>query len=235
MDLFIRGGTVVDGSGKAGFAADVAVKDGRIAEIGRIDPPADVPVLDAKGCLVTPGFIDIHSHSDFTLLVDPRAVSSITQGVTLEVVGNCGHGCAPVTDPELVRSNIYGYEPSHGVRWRSMRGYFEALEAARPAVNVASLVPNGNLRLAVAGVVDRPSTLEEIARMRRLLRAALEEGAIGYSTGLEYGIERGCSEEEIHELCAVARESGGYYATHTKSRWSAEGRDCRSHPGGARY
>ena len=176
-----------------------------------------MPVLDARGLYVTPGFIDIHSHSDFTLLADPRAVSSVTQGVTFEVVGNCGHGCAPVRDPLLAAANIYGYEPTLGIHWRTMAGYLQAVEEARPAVNVASLVPNGNLRLGVAGLVDRPSTPEELAEMRRLLEQSIEEGAIGYSTGLEYGLERGCTEEEIQALCRTTANSGGFYATHTRN------------------
>lgn len=217
MDLLVRGGTVVDGTGSAAVRADVAIEGDRVREIGIIDPSPDVRVLDATGCLVCPGFIDIHSHSDFTLLVDPRAVSSISQGVTTEVIGNCGHGCAPVRDPELVPSNIYGFEPSHGIQWRSMGEYLDRLEEARTAVNVASLVPNGNLRLAVAGVVDRPSTRAEIAEEQRLLTESLEAGAIGYSTGLEYGIERGCSESEVQSLCQTTKAAGGFYATHTRN------------------
>ena len=173
-------------------------------------------MLDATGLHVTPGFIDIHSHSDFTLLADPRAVSSVTQGVTFEVVGNCGHGCAPVHDPELVVANIYGYEQAVGIKWRTMAGYLAALEEARPAVNVASLVPNGNLRLAVTGLVDRPATPEEVRRMRSLLEQSIEEGAIGYSTGLEYSLERGCA-DEIQALCRTTADRGGFYATHTRN------------------
>jgi N-acyl-D-amino-acid deacylase len=150
-------------------------------------------------------------------LVDPRAVSSIAQGVTMEVVGNCGHGCAPIRNAELVRSNIYGFDSDYGLRWNSMEGYLDCMEKAQPAVNVASLVPNGNLRLVAAGVVDRPSTPDEITEMRRLLQESLDAGAIGYSTGLEYGIERGCSEDEVQQLCQVTRERGGYYATHTRN------------------
>jgi N-acyl-D-aspartate/D-glutamate deacylase len=217
MDLLIRGGTVIDGTGSAGVRADVAIEGDRICEIGIIDAPADVRVLDAAGCLVCPGFIDIHSHSDFTLLVDPRAISSISQGVTTEVIGNCGHGCAPVRDSELVRSNIYGFEPSYGIQWRSMGEYLDCLEKSRTAVNVASLVPNGNLRLAAAGVVDRPSTLAEIAEEQHLLTESLDAGAIGYSTGLEYGIERGCSESEVQALCQTTKGVGGFYATHTRN------------------
>jgi N-acyl-D-amino-acid deacylase len=217
-DLLITGGQIADGSGIKPFAADLAIKDGRILDIGTIDVEQHIPRLNAAGLLVAPGFIDIHSHSDFTLLVDPRAVSSVSQGVTLEVVGNCGHGCAPIINLELVKSNIYGYREDYGLNWQSMAQYLERLEQAQPAVNALSLVPNGNLRLAAAGLVDRPSTPDELAHMKKLLQQGLEEGAFGYSTGLEYGAERACSEEEITALCRVSSANGGFYATHTRNR-----------------
>ena len=218
MDLVISGGTVIDGTGAAPVPGDVAVADGRIVEVGRFQRPVDVPRVDARGCFVAPGFIDIHSHSDFTLVVDPRAVSSVTQGVTLEVVGNCGHGCAPIVDPERARANIYGCRTGHEIQWRTFGEYLDVLEAQRPAVNVMTLVPNGNLRLAVCESVDRPSTPDELARMKRMLAQGMEEGAAGYSTGLEYGPERDCPEREIADLCAVAAGCGGIYATHTRNR-----------------
>lgn len=217
-DLVIQGGAVVDGTGADSVQADVAVRDGRIAAIGVIEPLPETPVLDAHGLLVTPGFIDIHSHSDFTLLVDPRAVSSITQGVTLEVVGNCGHGCAPIVNPDLARMNIYGCQPDHALSWRTMAEYLARMDAGRPAVNVITLVPNGNLRLAVTGLVDRPAAPAEVRQMKKLLAQSLEEGAWGFSTGLEYGPEQGCSEDEIVALCRVCAEHGGFYATHTRNR-----------------
>ena len=186
-DLLLRGGTVVDGTGAPPVTADVAVGGGRILEVGPALGLTAAETLDVSGLLVTPGFIDIHSHSDFTLTVDPRAVSSIAQGVTLEVVGNCGHGCAPVLDPEAVKGNVYGYSEEHPIRWRTVAEYLDVLEAGRPAVNVLTLVPNGNLRLAAAADISRPSTPAELARMERLLEQGLEEGAFGFSTGLEYG------------------------------------------------
>ena len=99
-DLILRGGEIVDGTGEPPFRADLAVKDGRISEVGLIGEAESAAELDVTGLWVCPGIIDIHSHSDFTLIVDPRAMSSVMQGVTLEVVGNCGHGCAPIVDPE---------------------------------------------------------------------------------------------------------------------------------------
>jgi len=218
IDLLIQGGTVLDGTGSAPRVADVAICDGRITAVGDLPATTAREILDASDCVVAPGFIDIHSHSDFTLVVDPRAVSSITQGVTLEVVGNCGHGCAPIGDPELARANIYGCRADHEIPWRSVGEYLDTLQRQTPAVNVLTLVPNGNLRLATAGLVDRPATANELAQMQRMLSRAFEEGAWGFSTGLEYGPERGCSEAEIVQLCKLTARAGGIYATHTRNR-----------------
>jgi len=217
--LLISSGTIVDGRGGEPFVGDVLICDGRITEIGSFSRPEELRILDATGLVVAPGFIDIHSHSDFTIFNDPRAVSSITQGVTLEVVGNCGHGCAPITTPELFQHNIYGYEPGMEMPWRTVGQYLEVLESRRPAVNVIALVPNGNLRLATLGHADRPASGSERAHMCSLLEQGMEEGAWGYSTGLEYSLESGCSEEEVAQLCGVAAKAGGFYATHTRNRF----------------
>ena len=123
LDLIVKNGTVIDGTGRAGFLADVAVRDGRIVDIAALAHATAATELDATGLVVTPGFIDIHSHSDFTLLVDPRAHSAIAQGVTTELVGNCGHGCAPIVDIEAAKGNIYGYVRQTPVTWTSTSGY----------------------------------------------------------------------------------------------------------------
>jgi len=212
VKLLIRNGTVYDGTGAEGRVADVAIEDGRVAGIGQIEAEADV--IDAAGLAVAPGFIDIHSHSDYTLLIDPRAVSAIHQGVTTEVVGNCGFGCFPIRDPAVARRAIYGYSDELPVTWSSAGEYFERLEAARPAVNVLSLVPNGQLRIATLGVVDRPADTRELAEMQTLLHESLDAGAWGYSTGLEYAQEQGATEEELTALAGNAP----FYATHTRRR-----------------
>lgn len=216
-DLVIRGGTVIDGSGADRVRADVAIAGGRVAAVGAVGP-TEGPEIDAAGCYVTPGFIDIHSHSDFTLLVDPRAVSAIRQGVTLEAIGNCGHGCFPIHDPELARSIIYGYDEALPLSWTTLPQYVERLEQAHPAVNVLTLVPNGQLRLAAVGLQGRPATAQELAAMSRELEQALEDGAWGYSTGLEYAAETGVPEEEIEALCRIVARHGALYATHTRDR-----------------
>ena len=160
-DILILGGTIYDGSGKAPVVADVAIADGRIAEIGRIAGEAK-QVVDAKGLAVAPGFIDIHSHSDYTLLIDPRAMSAVAQGVTLEVIGNCGFGCAPIADTRLAANAIYGFDNSIPLTWQGIGGYLEKLEAARPAINVMTLMPNGQLRLATLGLKERAANQSEI-------------------------------------------------------------------------
>lgn len=216
IDLAIRNGLVVDGTGAEPVQADVGLRDGRVAVVGAV-PEADREI-DAAGKVVAPGFIDIHSHSDFTLLVDPRAASAVHQGVTLEVVGNCGFGCFPLLNKELAPKAIYGHSADVPLTWTSAAGYFERLEQARPAINVASLVPNGQIRLSVVGLADRPAHADELAQMRYLLDEAMEQGAWGYSTGLEYAAERGADEDELVAMCEVCGRRHGIYATHTRRR-----------------
>lgn len=216
-DLVIRGGLVFDGSGAPPQTLDIAVIGDRIAAIGR-DIPQGRREIDAAGLYVAPGFIDIHSHSDFTLLIDPRAMSSIHQGVTLEVIGNCGFGCFPIRDPALSAGSIYGYDAAFGMDWHSTAGYLARLEQAGPAVNVLTLTPNAQLRLATVGMSGAPAREDEVRAMSRLLEQSFDEGSWGYSTGLEYPAEAGASREEIGELCRCASRHGRIYATHTRYR-----------------
>jgi N-acyl-D-amino-acid deacylase len=218
LDVLIKNGTVVDGSGAPGRRADVGVRDGRVVDVGPIEGAQAGDVIDATGRLVTPGFIDIHSHSDYTLLRDPRAMSAIHQGVTLEVVGNCGHGCFPLGDLHAAPISIYGHHEDTPLEWRDANGYFERLEAATPAVNVLSLVPHAQLRLGTIGLTQRGATNEELATMARGLEQSLDAGAWGFSTGLEYPAEKGSTESEITELCKIVARRGGLYATHTRAR-----------------
>lgn len=217
FDLIIRGGTVLDGAGGFPEQADIGIVGDRIVTFGKLGS-GQGEELDATGLFVAPGFIDIHSHSDYTLLTDPRAVSAIYQGVTTEVVGNCGHGCFPIRDPDLALKAIYGYSESVPLDWDSAAEYFSRLERAKPALNVLSMVPHGQLRLAVVGLTDRPSTEAELAEMARLLETALDEGAWGLSTGLEYATEAGASESEVTRLCAPLAERDDLYVCHARYR-----------------
>jgi N-acyl-D-amino-acid deacylase len=213
----LRGGTVLDGSGADGKRADVLVEGGRIRAVTELDA-LDAPEVDVSGLYVAPGFIDIHSHSDYTLLADPRALSSIHQGVTTEVVGNCGFGCFPVTNPDLAKASIYGYVDDPGIAWSSAAGYFDRLEEAAPAVNVLSLVPNAQLRISHMEQPSNRARKDEVRAMRKALEEALEAGAWGYSTGLEYPVEQRATEDEIVELCTAVAEVDGLYATHVRRR-----------------
>ena len=218
LDLVVRGGTIVDGSGTPGFPGDLAIESGRIVGMGNIPKTETALELDATGMLVTPGFIDIHSHSDFTLLVDPRAQSAVFQGVTTELIGNCGHGCAPITEPNRFTGNIYGYDPSVEIDWHTMTEYLDRLESTRPCINVATLVPNGNLRIAA---MDDPGSIaspKDVQSMGMLLEESLEAGAYGYSNGLEYALESSVSEEESTELCKIVAKAGALYATHERNK-----------------
>jgi N-acyl-D-aspartate/D-glutamate deacylase len=218
FDLLIKGGTVIDGTGSAPVTADVAIEGDRIAGVGLDLDGESLEVIDATDCVVTPGFIDIHSHSDMTLLRDPRAVSALHQGVTLEVVGNCGHGCFPIADASVAPVSMYGYDETVNIDWVDANGYFERLEAAAPAVNVISLVPHGQLRLSTVGAHERQATDTELGSMLTALEESLEQGAWGLSTGLEYAAERAATETEIAGLCRAVARRDALYATHTRER-----------------
>lgn len=208
----------MDGTGNPWFRADIAIKDGRIVKIKRsIDSQADVRI-DASGMMVSPGFIDIHSHSDFTLAIDSKAVSKVMQGVTTEVNGNCGFSAAPLIGEALkrVRSSFEGMN----VRWRTFSEYFDMLERRGLLLNVAYLVGHGNLRLSVMGLERRPPTNSELREMKDLLREAINDGIYGLSTGLDRGLTPGCFAEtsELIELSKVASEYGCIYVSHIRNR-----------------
>jgi len=216
-DLLIRGGHVIDGSGAPGRDADVVVRAGRIAAV---EPRASGPahrVIDARGQVVAPGFIDIHTHSDFTLPLNPRAESKIRQGVTTEVVGNCGFSPVPVSDE--FRDDMRGFAlyvgPGMDFSWRSVKDYLRHYEDGGLALNVAQLIGHGTLRLAVMGFARRDPSAKELARMRSLMEAAMADGACGLSTGLIYAPGSYSATPEIIEIARGAAR-GGFYASHIR-------------------
>ncbi|MEU5876431.1 D-aminoacylase [Spirillospora sp. NPDC047279] len=218
-DLLITGGTVVDGTGAAARRADVAVTGGRIEAVGDLADRPAARTLDASGHVVTPGFVDVHTHSDLTLLSEPRAHSAVRQGVTTVVVGNCGLGVTPVAaDREALRAAA-GYldlDPAVGWDWSDLPGYLDALDRARPSVNVAALVAHIPLRAAAAGFGDRPAGAAELDRMRGLLADALAAGAAGVSTGLVYAPACYAREEELEALGRTAAAHGRLFSWHVR-------------------
>jgi N-acyl-D-amino-acid deacylase len=219
-DLVINGGWVVDGIGGPAFRSDVGIDGDTISAIG----PAlsGRRTLDASGCLVAPGFVDMHSHSDLDLLQNPTADAKLMQGVVTEVIGQDGLSYAPVDDESLAVIGTQtaawnGELAAVNAEWRSVAEYLDALEAAEPSVNVAYLVPHGTLRLLAVGSEDRAATDLELVRMRRLLRTGLQEGAVGLSTGLTYTPAMFADTEELVALCEELAAVGGYFAPHTRS------------------
>jgi len=215
-DILIRGGTVIDGSGAPAFAADVAVAGDRIMAVGPALDRAAHRVVDARGLVVTPGLIDIHTHSDFTLPVNTRAESKIRQGVTTEVVGNCGFSAAPALPgtAEMLGEYLSASAPWLTFRDTTFAEYLDAFPAT--SVNVIPQVGHNTLRLMTVGMEPRAATAEELTTMAALLTEALDAGALGLSTGLftAPGIHAG--PDEIHALARVLKQHGARYSTHVR-------------------
>ena len=183
-DILIRGGTLIDGSGRAGKIGDVAVTEGRIAALGRSLPGGAAKVIDAKGLVVAPGFIDIKTHSDFTLPINPKAESKVRQGVTTEIIGHCGFSVAPVLPgkAQLLADYLSGGAPWLPFREMGFAEYLDTFPAV--AVNTGMLVGHNTLRLMVMGLKDRASRPAEFDEMAALLEEGLAAGALGMSSGL---------------------------------------------------
>jgi len=216
-DLVIRGGAVIDGTGAPRRKADVAIRDGRIVAVGDIGPAGGTPTIDAAGRVVSPGFIDIHSHSDESVLVNSALESTLHQGVTLVVAGNCGGSSAPALG--LAAEELDRELERVGLRrsWTSFGEYAAAVEASGTSINFSSLVGHGTLRMCVMGADDRPSTAGELAAMQALLGSALAAGAMGLASGLIYPPSAYGTTDELAALCAVVRERGGLYASHIRN------------------
>ncbi len=219
FDLILKGGSIIDGTGKASFVSDVGIRNGNIAEVGRLDSTAGTSVIDVTGLAVAPGFIDMHTHSDFTLIADGRAESQVHQGVTTEVVGQCGISCAPVCSKHAIPSVSPWYTKNvDHADWRSFGDYLDALEQVDLGVNVMAFVGHGTIHRAVLGEDLRAGEPDEIDQMCRLVETAMDEGAGGFSTGLEYWPGILASPEHIVPMCEVAAKKGRLYATHVRNR-----------------
>jgi N-acyl-D-amino-acid deacylase len=219
-DLVFEGGRVVDGTGAPWFVADVAVRDGRIAAIGRLGKRPAKRRIDARGMVVAPGFIDLLGQSEYNVLVDKRAASKITQGITTEVTGE-GVSIAPLNDRMLSDGKDtyarYGFTPD----FRTLDGYFRTLERRGTAINLGTFVGAGGVRDFVIGKADRRATPEELQRMCDVVDQAMREGALGVSSSLQYVPDMYNSTDELIAMAKVAAKYGGAYFTHQRSEANA--------------
>lgn len=220
-DIGIVNVHILDGTGSPWYEGSIVIKNGKISDIGRIDKIAAKRTIDAKGLTVAPGFIDLHSHSDFTLLADGKAESKIRQGVTTEILGE--HWSAgPLLGPAI--SEVDKDLASMGLKrtWNTLGEYLSVLQKQGTAVNIASYVGSGQVRLDVMGNVNRQPTEIELEKMKFLVEQAMQEGAIGLSSGLIYPPNAFAKTDELIELAKVAARYGGIYTSHIRDEGDHE-------------
>lgn len=214
FDLVFRGGTVVDGTGAPPRRADVALAADRIAAVGPDLDATGATIVDATGLAVAPGFVDVHTHDDFAVLLYPEMGFKVQGGVTTVVVGNCGMGAAPWPQ---ARGYALAFHPGHVLpEWDGYDGYFRQIEATPASCNVAALIGHGAARAAVMGGEARAPRDAELAQMVAIVREGVAAGCVGLSTGLIYEPGKHAGREEIATLAAECRANGGLYATHMR-------------------
>ncbi|HLI78723.1 MAG TPA: D-aminoacylase [Candidatus Binataceae bacterium] len=214
-DLVIRNASIVDGTGAPAFEAGLAIRGDRIARVGDI-AERGATEIDARGLSIAPGFIDVHSHDDWAVFITPEMDFKVMQGVTTDIVGNCGMGAAPNPSAAVIFRALHG--PAANVPdWTDYAGYFRAFDANPASINVGVLVGHGSLRLGAMGNANREPTTAEMATMRSWLNNAIDAGAVGLSTGLVYEPGRFARTEEIIELSHQMRGSGALYASHMRN------------------
>ncbi len=219
-DVVIRNGHIVDGTGSPWYAADVGIRGGKIAAIGRLEGVAAKRLIDARGMVVAPGFIDMLGQSELTILVDPHLPSKIYQGISTEVTGE-GGSVAPLNDA-IIKADHVTYE-HYGIRpeWRDFHGYFERLRKQGMGINLASYVGATQVRRMVLGDDNRAPSPAELERMKALVREAMRDGTVGLSTALQYAPAPYASTEELIALAAEAAKLGGIYASHIRNEGDA--------------
>jgi len=219
-DLLIKNGLVIDGSGRPGYIADVAIVGDRIVRIGNLKNTSAAREINAGGMVVAPGFIDMLGQSETYLLIDPRAMSKVMMGVTTEVTGE-GESIAPVNERLIKEQEEFNRRYKLTIDWRTLGEYFSRLEKQRSGVNLATFVGATQVREYVVGFDNRPPSPAELEQMKQLVAAAMKDGALGLSTSLQYVPARFAKTDEIVELAKVARQYGGIYATHQRSEANA--------------
>jgi N-acyl-D-aspartate/D-glutamate deacylase len=211
-------GTIVDGTGAPSYQGEVGIDHAKIATVSKNGGLEGRERIDAHGLIIAPGFIDIHTHSDFPLLQNTRAESYVRQGVTTSILGACGRSCAPVNDAtkDLLIKDVIGYDARLPVTWHSFEEYLKEFEKRGTAQNIAALVAHNAVRIAVLGYEVRAPTKSELEEMKLLVQQCMDAGAIGLSTGLAYPPGGNADTEEVVELAKVAAQHGGFYSSHLR-------------------
>jgi len=207
-DIVIRGGRLIDGTGNPSFLADVAIQDGRIARIGKLGAVKAKRVIDAKGLVVSPGFIDIHNHSDYTIITDGNAQSMVRQGVTSMILGE-GGSVAPLGGKQEESNNIAG--------WTDFDGYFSQLLKQGISTNIGSYVGSSQIWTYVRGEHAGPPTTDEVTKMQALVRQAMQQGALGVASSLSGPPGSWIDTDTLVAMCRIAGEYGGIYSTHMRT------------------
>ena len=220
-DVLIRHGHILDGTGNAAYAGDVAIRGDRIAAIGSLDGAQAKRVVDASGLVVSPGFIDMLGQSEESLLIDNRSLSKLSQGITSEITGE-GNSIAPQNELTLAPQKIFLDHYHLSVDWRDLAGYFRRLEKSGTPINLGTYVGAAQVREAVLGDVDRAPTPAELQQMESLVAQAMQQGAMGISTALIYPPGHYATTEELIALAKVASQYGGLYASHMRSEGQSE-------------
>lgn len=221
--ILIKGATIVDGTGQAAYSGDILIEDDRIAQIARADsiiPAILTTVIKASGLVVCPGFIDVHSHDDLSIIEHPEQLPKIMMGVTTVIAGNCGTGIAPFDgDPDAAFKglDVQGLMNLEQLRFATMADWMSHIEKIRPGTNIGLLVPHMLVRVQVMGAEQRKPTAEELRKMQLCVKKAMADGALGFSTGLEYTPGAWADKAEIVALLAPVSEYGGIYTTHMRN------------------
>jgi N-acyl-D-amino-acid deacylase len=222
FDVLIRHGTLFDGTGRPGIRGDLAIRGDAIAEIGQLDKADATTIVDAAGLAVAPGFIDVHTHSDLMALIEPRHEAKLRQGVTTDLVAQDGFGYAPLNEKLLgylrdYWGGISGSVDSAGIGPNTtVTAYLDRFHN-RCSANIATMVPQGNVRFLVMGVENRPATPDEVRRQQRIVEECMEQGCCGVSTALTYAPNSYADTNELTEICKPLARYGGFYQPHLRS------------------